>query len=273
MASKEGMHNTIQIPSIFPSSNFGKLKRRVVAYAPADPPFLEVEARLGATKLKFIVDSGTSVSIAPSHYLNVIVLDPTTVTLSSATRNSIPCLGQAKLQIQIPKFRRAFLWTFKVAETVHPLLGFDFINNFGLIIDCKNKQLRDTTTDLTVNVQFSPSSLNVVINKIEIPTIVEDVIKDYPSLTSPHVNHDAHIMMFIIELKQAAIPQSIPRLNSCQKRNIKLQVNTSVYFRERESFLLLRVNGVRHSTLFQKKMGNTVLSIASPSLIGIQFPI
>ncbi|MCL4152166.1 UNVERIFIED_CONTAM: hypothetical protein GTU68_050092 [Idotea baltica] len=185
------MHNTIKIPSIFPSSNFGKLKRRVVAYAPADPPFLEVEARLGATKLKFIVDSGTSVSIAPSHYLNVIVLDPTTVTLSSATRNSIPCLGQAKLQIQIPKFRRAFLWTFKVAETVHPLLGFDFINNFGLIIDCKNKQLRDTTTDLTVNVQFSPSSLNVVINKIEIPTIVEDVIKDYPSLTSPHVNHDA----------------------------------------------------------------------------------
>ena len=37
------------------------------------------------------------------------------------------------------KLKRLFSWTFVVADITNPLLGFDFLNEFGLIIDCKNK--------------------------------------------------------------------------------------------------------------------------------------
>ena len=92
-------------------------------------------AKLGAIKLKVIVDTGASISILPTSAVNGITLNPTPISLFTANREKIKCYGQASLEIGIPSLRRSFTWTFVITDITNPLLGLDFLNNFGLIVD------------------------------------------------------------------------------------------------------------------------------------------
>ena len=47
--------------------------------------------KLGATKLKFIVDTGASISILPTSAVNGITLNPTPISLSTANGGKIKC--------------------------------------------------------------------------------------------------------------------------------------------------------------------------------------
>ena len=74
------------------------------------------------------------------------MLQPTAVVISTATGEKIPVHGETILDIIIEPLRRSFKWTFIVAEVYKPLLGNDFLCNFGLVIDCKNNCLHDNIT-------------------------------------------------------------------------------------------------------------------------------
>ena len=113
---------------------------------PLSSPLLQINTRLGKTTLKFIVDTGASISIIPASRLNGVTLNPTPVSLTTANGEKIKCHRQANLEIGIPSLKRSFSWTFVVADITNPLLGFDFLNEFGLIIDCKNKTIYDPFT-------------------------------------------------------------------------------------------------------------------------------
>ena len=158
---------------------------------PSDPPLLEITARIGATRFKFVIDTGASVSILPSTLANGIDLTPTPISISSASGERISCLGQASLDVKIPCLRRAFQWTFVIADVTKPLLGFDFLNKFGLTIDCKNKSVHDSLTERTVAVHSSTSYVNLVINDVSLPAFVQDLVNTYPSITSPHDDANA----------------------------------------------------------------------------------
>ena len=119
------------------------------------------------------------------------MLEPSPISISSATGECIRCHGQAKLDIQIPSLRRSFTWTFVIADTVHPLLGFDFLENFGLIIDCKARQITDSTTQRKANVALSVSSFRVIVNNVSLPSGINALLSKYPCITSPQDNKDA----------------------------------------------------------------------------------
>ena len=69
---------------------------------------------------------------------------PTPVSLSTASGQPIETKGQATVEITFPNFRRSFTWTFVIAETVQPLLGMDFLQHFGLSVDCDKMNLIDS---------------------------------------------------------------------------------------------------------------------------------
>ena len=156
---------------------------------PLSSPLLQINTRLGTTTLKFIVDTGASISIIPASRLNGVTLNPTPVSLTTANGEKIKCHGQANLEIGISSLKRSFSWTFVVADITNPLLGFDFLNEFGLIIDCKNKTIYDPLTatkkELILN---TTSPVNVVINKVELPTFIQTSLDKYPEIISPHIN-------------------------------------------------------------------------------------
>ena len=156
---------------------------------PLISPLLQINTRLGTTTLKFIVDTGASISIIPTSRLNGLTLNPTPVSLTTANGEKIKCHGQGNLEIGIPSLKRSFSWTFVVADITNPLLGFDFLNEFGLIIDCKNKTIYDplsaTKMELILN---TTSPVNVVINKVELPSFIQTSLDKYPEIISPHIN-------------------------------------------------------------------------------------
>ena len=156
---------------------------------PLSSPLLQINTRLGTTTLKFRVDTGASISIIPASRLNGVMLNPTPVSLTTANGEKIKCHGQANLEIGIPSLKRSFSWTFVVADITNPLLGFDFLNEFGLIIDCKNKTIYDPLTatkkELVLN---TTSPVNVVINKVELPSFIQTSLDKYPEIISPHIN-------------------------------------------------------------------------------------
>ena len=135
---------------------------------------LQINTRLGITTLKFIVDTDASISIIPASRLNGVTLNPTPVSLTTANGEKIKCHGQANLEIGIPSLKRSFSWTFVVADITNPLLGFDFLNEFGLIIDCKNKTIYDPLTATKKKLILNTTSpVNVVINKVELPSFIQ----------------------------------------------------------------------------------------------------
>ena len=93
------------------------------------------------------------------------------------------------MEIGIPSLRRSFTWTFVIADITNPLLGLDFLNKFGLIIDCSSKTIYDPTTAQKRTLKISASPVNFVINRMEVPSFVRNAINEkYPELITPHRN-------------------------------------------------------------------------------------
>lgn len=44
--------------------------------------------------------------------------------------------------------RRNFKWIFNIADVAKPIIGADFLRNFGLTVDLQRRKLRDQTTNL-----------------------------------------------------------------------------------------------------------------------------
>ena len=187
---KKQSKNITQFPTINSFWEwFGKLVGRTSSVLWSSP-LLEINTKLGATKLKFIVDNGASISIIPAVAVKRITWKPTPVSLSTANGERIKCFRQANLEIGIPSLRRSFTWAFVSADITNPLLGLDFLYKFGLIIDCRSKTIHDPTTTQKRTLKLSTSSVNFVVNEMEVPSFVRNTInKKYPDLITPHKNH------------------------------------------------------------------------------------
>ena len=98
-------------------------------------------------------------------------------------------------EIGIPSLRRSFNWTFVIADITNPLLGLDFLNKSGLIVDCSNKTIYDPTTTQRKSLKISASAVNLVVNETELPSFVLNMIKEkYTNLIKPHKNSNKKIL-------------------------------------------------------------------------------
>ena len=77
--------------------------------------------------------------------------------------------------------RRAFTWKFVIADVAKPIIGADFLDHFGLLVDLKRRRLLDNTTSLS-------SRGKTAIEEVDsVKTIDEDspyhrLLADYPDL-------------------------------------------------------------------------------------------
>lgn len=156
--------------------------------AVTNSPLLSVVAKIGSAFVKFILDTGATVSILPKSYANGITLHPTGVNITSASGQPITVYGEALLDITLISLRRVFTWNFVIADTTHPLIGIDFLSHFGLTINCQQNQLCDNTTKSVMQIQrYTENIENIQINNItELPSAARELLKKYKSLTSSH---------------------------------------------------------------------------------------
>ncbi|UYV60890.1 hypothetical protein LAZ67_1002684, partial [Cordylochernes scorpioides] len=81
--------------------------------------------------------------------------------------------------------RRQFQWPFVIANTNRAIIGADFLNNFGLIIDIKNKRLIDGITNLSIRGVIQSISDMGNISTLNSSSKVSAILTKYPNLCRP----------------------------------------------------------------------------------------
>ncbi len=100
------------------------------------------------TGIRFLVDTSAEVSvIPPSRSERTHRQDH--FSLQAVNNTSIATYGTRSLTLNLG-LRRTFHWVFILADVKQPILGADFLRNFGLLVDVRHNRLSDAHTQLKV---------------------------------------------------------------------------------------------------------------------------
>lgn len=136
------------------------------------------------TGLKFLIDSGSDVSIVPTSGRGRRADGP---KLFAANNSVIETYGEKKLTISLG-LRRPFTWTFILANTESAIIGADFLHNFHLLIDIRKGKLIDSDTKLSVKGSTVVSKVGSVYT-VNPKSKFYDLLKQFATLTTPNSNH------------------------------------------------------------------------------------
>ncbi|UYV63627.1 hypothetical protein LAZ67_2005063, partial [Cordylochernes scorpioides] len=134
------------------------------------------------TGLRFLVDSGADISIIPPKDKNR--MPSSDYKLYAANGTEIVTYGTKVRNLDIG-LRRQFQWPFVIANTNRAIIGADFLNNFGLIIDIKNKRLIDGITNLSIRGVIQSISDMGNISTLNSSSKVRAILTKYPNLCRP----------------------------------------------------------------------------------------
>ncbi|UYV74194.1 hypothetical protein LAZ67_11002383, partial [Cordylochernes scorpioides] len=134
------------------------------------------------TGFRFLVDSGADISIIPPKDKNR--MPSSDYKLYAANGTEIVTYGTKVRNLDIG-LRRQFQWPFVIANTNRAIIGADFLNNFGLIIDIKNKRLIDGITNLSIRGVIQSISDMGNISTLNSSSKVSAILTKYPNLCRP----------------------------------------------------------------------------------------
>ena len=147
-----------------------------------------------SSKFKFLIDTGAQVSLLPATFSEK-KKKPHKLTLQAVNGSLINTFGSKFVNLQLG-LHKDFPWSFIVADVSTPILGADFLQHYGLLVDMKRARLLDPETNqatrgaITVVEKLSPtiaySALEPNYRKLldKYPTILK------PSFNTTHMPHD-----------------------------------------------------------------------------------
>ena len=130
---------------------------------------------------RFLVDTGSEISVIPPTSYDK--KHKSKIQLFAANKSIINTYGQRLINIDLG-LRRAFNWTFTIADVSCPIIGADFLSHFDLAPDLKRAQLRDFTTGLTSSGR-STSMPSLGISAIGKRDKWTAILERYPELLKP----------------------------------------------------------------------------------------
>lgn len=105
----------------------------------------EIKTSTLPTQLKFLIDSGSCLSILPRSYgTSSVPLG----ALRAANNSQIPTYGTVNYSFRLLDLPDIFNWHFTIADTIQPILGADFFEEFALLVDCRNHKLIHASPNL-----------------------------------------------------------------------------------------------------------------------------
>ena len=115
--------------------------------------------------IQLLVDTGADVSVLPPRKIDHSKYDPS-FQLTAANKSIIKTYGTRTIDISLG-LRRVFTWHFIIADVDKPILGADFLNKYGLLVDLKMKRLVDPLTTVksqTGWIMHGPSTSMAILN-------------------------------------------------------------------------------------------------------------
>ena len=133
---------------------------------------------------KFLVDTGAEISVIPPnksdrHRRSL------TFTLQAANGTQIHTYGQRSLTLNL-NLRRPYRWIFTVADVKQPILGADFLQHHGLLVDIRHKTIIDSNTNLrTVMLRTHQNAYGLILNPLFFSNSFSSLLLGCPELTQP----------------------------------------------------------------------------------------
>ena len=149
------------------------------------------------SRLRFFVDTGSEVSIIPPSKAERKKRQDT-FGLLAANNSPIVTYGTRLLTLNLG-LRRTLCWVFMITNVRNLILGADFLNHYGLVVDMRRRRLLDTRSRLSVQgvISSSPSPSPTLLPKkpsndltaimAEFPNITQPCSKDCP--IKHHITH------------------------------------------------------------------------------------
>lgn len=199
---------------------FGKLLgSSVPAATGVSPGYSRLFITDRKTAHRFLIDSGAAVSCFPKNLVSNC--QETDLVLYAANETKIKTYGTKFLELDFG-LRRNFFWKFLIADISHPIIGADFLENFGLLIDVKNRLLVDHTTSLKASGNVCPgSSLGLTLISGKSP--YHELLSKFPQLlnSSLPVDSSSHSVKHCIETRGPPVFSKVRRLCPAKLKAVK----------------------------------------------------
>ena len=168
---------------------------------------------------KLLVDCGAACSCLPKKLFPKS--KPAVLVLYAANSSTIQTYGSKCLTLDLG-LRRPFTWTFLIADVADPILGADFLERFGLLVDVKNRQLVDNSTSLkTEGTICSGPTLGLTLVSKESP--YSELISAFPQLFNSNlgVATKSHAVTHCIETQGPPVFSKARRLSPEKLKAVK----------------------------------------------------
>lgn len=161
------------------------------------------------SKLTFLIDTGAQISVVPKKPQDKPV--PSLVRLIAANNTQINTYGMRimKLDLGLGRFLN---WKFVIADVSHPIIGADFLTNFGLLIDLKNRTLIDHKGKTHTICQLTNKTNEAILAPIN---QFDSLLAKYPELINDswrQVEKKSKVMHYI-ETKGPPVSQKLRRIS------------------------------------------------------------
>ncbi|XP_014212710.1 uncharacterized protein LOC106642446 [Copidosoma floridanum] len=113
------------------------------------------------SRIHFLFDSGSVVSLLPKGLIKNCKLQPQPLTLTAASASPIATYGTHILTIELG-LRRAATWSSIVTDTHVAIIGANFLAHFGYFVDVKGKRLIDPMTSLSTPGSLARTTIHSV---------------------------------------------------------------------------------------------------------------
>lgn len=131
---------------------------------------------------RYLVDTGAEISAVPATRLDRSCTP--LYYLQAVNSTKIPVYKERSITLDLG-LRRTFRWLFLVADVSRALIGADFLQHHGLLVDVKRKCLLDSMTSLSIQgIATTDGSLAPPIFA-HFEGVYTALLREFPSLTRP----------------------------------------------------------------------------------------
>ncbi|GBN34333.1 hypothetical protein AVEN_141352-1, partial [Araneus ventricosus] len=173
------------------------------------------------THTGFLIDTGSDVSCYPKSFLTKEI-KKTDFVLYAANGTRITTFSTKLLSLDLG-LRRTLQWPFIVVDVTKPIIGADFLQHFGLLIDLKKRCLIDPLTNFTAKGKSTVSDIPVVktiVGNSEYSEILRK-FKEITQLNSFPKNTIKHDTVHYIPTVEPPVSVRARRLNPAQLKIAK----------------------------------------------------
>lgn len=151
--------------------------------------------------IRFLIDSGSIVYVLPRSIVrNVDEDNKNCIKLFAANGSVIKTYGNKVLELTLG-LRRVFKWPFIIADVQNAIIGADLLAHYGLLIDLKQRCLRDSSTLLTTKGTLESTSMfnvSTVHNELKYAKLLQEFIDITKPPMVPRTDKECEVAHYIV---------------------------------------------------------------------------